>query len=134
MPHFVQANFSEKRRSSPSSGEIFTMPSASLAASSIESVRRWRMPSFFTRRSTNTSIVCALSAASLGGSASSASSPSMLARTNPSWRSLARTSANAPFCSRTTGASTEKRAPSGSSSTRSTICWIVCDAIGCPQL
>ncbi len=67
------------------------MPSASLAASSIESVSRWRMPSFFTSRSTNTSIVCVLPSASLGGSASSASSPSMLARTNPSWRSFAST-------------------------------------------
>ena len=38
---------------------------------------------------------------------------------------------NSPFWSRTTGASTEKRAPSGSSSTRSTICWMVCEAIGC---
>ena len=48
---------------------------------------------------------------------------------SPSWRSLASTSLNSPFLSRTTGASTEKRAPSGSSSTRSTICWMVCEAI-----
>ena len=59
------------------------MPSASLAASSIESVSRCRMPSFITSRSTNTSMVCGLPLASLGGSASSASSPSMFARTKP---------------------------------------------------
>ena len=42
------------------------MPSASLAASSTESVSRWRMPSFFTSRSTNTSMVCALVLGQLG--------------------------------------------------------------------
>ena len=47
------------------------------------------MPSFFTRRSTNTSIVCFFVLVELGRLASSHSSPSMLARTKPSWRSLA---------------------------------------------
>ena len=81
VPQVGQANFSENRMSSPSSGEILTSPPVSLAASSTESVSRWRMPSFCTRRSMNTSMVWDCSGSSLGGSLSSASSPSMLART-----------------------------------------------------
>ncbi len=88
MPQVGQANFSLNSRSSPPSGDTLTTPSASLAASSIESVSRCRIPSFLTRRSTNTSIVCAAVLDSAGGSASSCRSPSMLARTKPSWRSL----------------------------------------------
>ena len=79
-------------------------------------------------------MVCVFFLSSLGGSASSTSSPSMLARTKPSLRSFASSFVNSPLLSRTTGASTENRVPSGSSSTWSTICWMVCDAIGLPQL
>ena len=50
--------------------------------------------------------------------------------TKPSRRSSSSSFLNSPLRSRTTGASTEKRVPSGSAQQRSTICWTVCEAIG----
>ena len=85
------------------------------------------MPSRRTRRSTTTSMVCCSYRASFGVSpimsASSRTSPSMRARTYPCAARSASSDSYSPLRPRTTGASTWKRVPSGSLSTRSTICW-----------
>ena len=61
-PQFVQVNDSEKSIDSPepsvSTVSIWTSPSASFRAVSMESVRRRSMPSRITSRSTTTSMSC----------------------------------------------------------------------------
>ena len=108
-----------------------TTPPARPSAVSTESVsRRLRRSSLTTRRSTTTSMVCFSCFFSLGGSVSGSTSPSTRARAKPLVWSSANRSTYSPLRARTTGASTWKRVPSGSSSTRSTICCGVCRVIG----
>ncbi len=110
-----------------------TSPSASIAAVSTDCVSRVRRSSFITSRSTTTSIVCLNFLSSAGGSSSVVCSPSTLIRENPSLRSSSNRSRNSPFRSRTTGAFTVKRVPSGSCRICSTIESIDCPAIGRPH-
>ncbi len=96
---------------------IEEMPSASWSAASMESATRRRMSGLATSRSTTTSMVCFLFFSSFGGSASRCSSPSIRTRLNPLWATSASSFSYSPLRPRTTGASTWKRVPSGSSST-----------------
>ena len=145
-----QAIFSEKRRSRgrPASGPSSAPPSgtstnsttstppASPSAVSTESVSRRFAPEsspLATRRSTTTSMLCLTCFSSLGGSVSDTTSPSTRAREKPLLDSSANRSTYSPLRARTTGASTWKRVRSGSSSSRSTICWGLWRVIGSPQ-
>ena len=107
-----------------------TSPEARLSAVSTESVSRRLDDGLAESRSTTTSMVCFLCFSSLGGSASWIVSPLTRARLKPwDWR-LRKSSMYSPLRPRMTGASTWKRVPSSSWSTRSTICCGVCRSIG----
>gem|GEM_PF-4438360 len=111
-----------------------TVPPESRSAVSTESVSRRRALSLTTSRSTITSMVCFSYFFSAGGSSSRITWPSTRARANPLVWSSRNSSPYSPLRPRITGASTWNRVPSGSSSTRSTICCGVCLAMGRPQL
>ena len=128
-----QANRSENVSSSPSTTSMTTSPSASATAVSIDCQSRVRRSDFITSRSTTTSIVCLNFLSSVISSSRSRCSPSTLTRVNPSARRCSSRSLYSPFRSRTTGALTVNRVPSGSRSTWSTIASIDCPAIGRPQ-
>ena len=138
-----QAIRSEKRRSlsgSPSSRSTKStrsMPPASTRAVSTESVsRRLAAASspLATSRSMTTSMVCLICFSSLGGSASAMTSPSTRARAKPLVCNSANRSTNSPLRALTTGARIWKRVRSGSSSSRSTICWGLWRVIGSSQM
>ncbi len=104
-----------------------------MSAVSTESVSRRLEDALAESRSTTTSMVCFFCFSSLGGSASWIVSPLTRARLKPwDWR-LRNSSTYSPLRPRITGASTWKRVPSSSWSTRSTICWGVCRSIGDPH-
>ncbi len=128
-----QAKFSEKRWLSPSTTSTPTRPSASEVAVSTDWVRRCRRSGLSTSRSTTTSIVCLNFLSRTISSSSSRCSPSTLTRVKPSRRSSSSTSRNSPLRSRTIGALTVKRVPSGSARICSTIWSRLCPAIGRPQ-
>ena len=137
-----QAIRSEKRRSrsgslaSLSTNSTTRTPPASPSAVSTESVSRRLAPLSFplaTRRSTTTSMVCLTCFSSLGGSVSDTTSPSTRAREKPLLWSSPNRSTYSPLRARTTGASTWNLVLSGSSSSRSTICWGLCRVIGSPH-
>ena len=110
-----------------------TSPEARLSAVSTESVRRRLDDGLAESRSTTTSMVCFFCFSSLGGSASWIVSPSTRARLKPwDWR-LRKSSMYSPLRPRITGASTWKRVPSSSWSTRSTICCGVWRSMGAPH-
>ncbi len=138
VPHFRQANFSEKVSVSPSPPSrstivTATIPSASAAAVSIESTSRLRTSGRITSRSTTTAISCLTCFCSTISSSSPRSSPSTCTRAKPSDRSSSSSLPYSPLRPRTTGASTMKRVPSANSSTWSVICSIDCPAIRAPQ-
>ena len=108
-------------------------PSASRSAVSSESARRAPRVSRTTRRSTTTSIVCFLVLASSISSESSRSCPLTRTRTYPCRRRSKKSFRYSPLRPRTTGASTSRRLPAGSVSTRSTICCTVCAAMTSPH-
>ena len=131
--------FSEKRSSfwgsfaSRSTRSKITSPEARLSAVSTESVSRRLADDLAASRSTTTSMVCLRCFSSLGGSASWIVSPLTRARLKPWDCRLRNSSMYSPLRPRMTGASTWKRVPSSSWSTRSTICWGVCRSIGEPH-
>ncbi len=113
-------------------------PPARLSAVSTESVSRRFAPAavagpLATSRSTTTSMVCLSFFSSSGGSASDTTSPSTRARENPLVCSSAKRSTYSPLRPLTTGASTWNRVRSGSSSSRSTICWGLWRVIASPH-
>ncbi len=110
-----------------------TSPLARLSAVSTESVSLRFADALAASRSTTTSMVCLRCFSSFGGSASWIVSPLTLARLNPWDCRLRNSSMYSPLRPRMTGASTWKRVPSSSCSTRSTICCGVCRSIGDPQ-
>ena len=112
---------------------ITTRPSASATAVSIDCARRVRRSGFITSRSTTTSIVCLNFLSRTMSSSSRRCSPSTFTRVKPSRRSSSKTSRYSPLRSRTTGALTVNRVPSGRRSTWSTIASIDWPAIGRPQ-
>jgi hypothetical protein len=134
MPQSMQAKRSLIQNGSASPSCTSMRPSPSLSASSTLSVRRLLMPSLRTMRSTTTSRSCVLVRSSSSSSPRSTTDPSMRARTKPSRRSLSSSSFSSPLRARAMGASTDRRAPSGRASTRSTICWTVCASMRLPQL
>ncbi len=109
------------------------IPPARPSAVSIESVRRRLAEALTASRSTITSMVCFSCFLSTGGSASWITTPSTRARLYPLVCSSRNRSAYSPLRSRITGASTWKRVPSSSSSTRSTICCGAWREIGRPH-
>ncbi len=90
------------------------------------------MPARTTTRSTTASSVCLSLRLSIGTSPMSYSVPSTLARVKPRRCSSASSLRYSPFLSRTTGASSSSRVPSGIAITRSTIWLTVCASIGSP--
>ncbi len=134
MPQCTQANFSLNVSVSPSVVSISTSPSASWAAVSMESVSRRRRPSFMTRRSTTTATSCLYFLSRSICSSSSRTSPSTLTRVKPSARNCSNSLPYSPLRPRTTGATTLNRVSARSSHTWSTICWMLCPAMGRPQL
>ena len=110
-----------------------TTPWASPSAVSTESVSRCLTDGLTASRSTITSMLCLYFLSSTGGSVSWTTSPSTRARLKPSEASSRKTSAYSPFRPRTTGARIWNRVPSGSASSRSTICCGDCRLIGSPQ-
>ena len=118
---------SSRRRSTKSK---MTRPEASPSAVSTESVSRRFADSLTASRSTTTSIVCFFCLSSFGGSLSWSVSPLTRAREKPWVCSERNSSTYSPLRPRITGASTWKRRPSSSVSTRSTICCGVCRSIG----
>ena len=133
MPHVGHACFSERRISSAPCSPTFAIPSPCLSAVSSESARRCLAEGFITARSTMRSMSCLRFLSSLGAFASSWTSPSMRARTNPSRASLASSFANSPLRPDAIGAKRVMRVPSGSAISRSTICCTVCPSIGRPH-
>ena len=135
---FGQAIFSLNRRSrsgpsGSSTNSATSRPLASPSAVSTESVSRCLALRLTASRSTTTSMVCLSFFSSAGGSASCTTWPSTRARAKPFCCSSRNRSAYSPLRARTTGASTWNRVPSGSSSSRSTICCGVCRVIASPQ-
>ena len=110
-----------------------TSPLASRSAVSTESVSRRLDDALTASRSTTTSMVCFFCLSSLGGSSRVWVSPLTRTREKPSVWSWRKSSTYSPLRPRITGASTWKRRPSSSASTRSTICCGVCRSIGAPQ-
>ena len=90
------------------------------------------MPSRTTMRSTTASISCLVLRLSDGTSPISYSVPSTFTRVKPRRCSSASSLRYSPLRSRTTGASSSSRVPSGIAITRSTICETVCASIGSP--
>ena len=101
-----------------------------MSAVSTESVSRRLADSLTASRSTTTSMVCFFCLSSLGGSSSWWVSPLTRTREKPCVCSCRNSSTYSPLRPRITGASTWKRRPSSSASTRSTICCGVCRSIG----
>ncbi len=90
------------------------------------------MPSRTTMRSTTASISCLILRLSEGTSPISYSVPSTFTRVKPRRCNSASSLRYSPLRSRTTGASSNRRVPSGIAMTRSTICDTVCASIGSP--
>lgn len=109
------------------------MPPERPRAVSTESVRRRLALSLTVRRSTTTSMVCFSCFLSFGGSESWTVCPSTRARLYPLVCSSPKRSTNSPLRSRTSGESTWKRLPSGSSRTLSTMACGDCRVMGRPH-
>ena len=109
-----------------------TFPSANPSAwSTLSATRVRKVPSAFrTNRSITISMSCLIFLSRPRFSSMRTTLPSTLARTNPRFTMSAKKSTNAPFCPRTTGASTRNFVPSGRARTRPTICSRVCAVIG----
>ena len=118
---------------SRSTRSITTTPPPSRNAVSTVSVRR-RLPDFLaTSRSTTTEIECLTCLRSLGTSSKAYVVPSTSTLAKPCVCSERNKSTNSPLRSRTTGASTWKRVPSGICRIWSTICCGVWRDTGLPH-
>ena len=120
-----------------SAGATSTRPSPRRRAVSTESVRRGRSSSAWARagttnRSTTTSTVCFFILSSWMSSERSRTVPSTRTRAKPARRAVAMSCWCSPFRSRTSGARTSSREPSGCSLIRSTISCGVCATMGMP--
>ena len=107
-------------------------PSESASAVSNDSARRNARSSRTRKRSTTTSIECFRFGSSAGGSSSSYSTPSILARTNPCDLEPSMIRACSPLRSPTIGASSMRRSPGVRAMTVSTISVTVCASSATP--
>jgi hypothetical protein len=133
-PQRAQASRSENTNPLPPSAvSTETTPSASRREVSSESASRAAIVGLTTSRSTTTSIACLRFLSSSISSVSSRTVPFTRTRVYP-WRERSKNSFRySPFRPRTIGARTTTRVPSGSVSTRSTICCTVWAAMTWPQ-
>ena len=107
MPQTAHPYFSENISTDlPSAVATSATPSANRSAVSSESLSRLRSSGFTLSRSTTTEMLWFWRRFIFGGSATSISSPSTQARTNPCLRTLSNSSRNSPLRSCTRGART----------------------------